>query len=292
MQYVSGIFFFLDPFPAGARNAVFSIPERLYRSFLLMRSQIDYSAFDPVFWLHHTNVDRLFAIWQAIYPKSFVGSEKSLFGSATISEGDILTENTPLKPFHRNSAGSYWTSASARSTLSFNYNYPETRDTNIAAVKRAVNALYSVSAGQRIARRSVPEENSTQKRSIRSSMMNAFRRSTYVPANPTSSPVYTEWITNIRVAEDALPKTFHVHIFLGDATSEPTSYQLDKNLVGTHTVFTKFNGQARDLIVTGTMPLTQAIVTHGAAGKVDTTDDKCVEDYLTKNLHWKITNVS
>ncbi|RAL58966.1 hypothetical protein DID88_009257 [Monilinia fructigena] len=28
----------------------------------------DYAAFDPLFWLHHTNVDRQFAIWQALTP--------------------------------------------------------------------------------------------------------------------------------------------------------------------------------------------------------------------------------
>ena len=38
--------------------------------------QLDYSAFDPVFWLHHTNIDRLFSIWQAIYPDRY-GTAKS-----------------------------------------------------------------------------------------------------------------------------------------------------------------------------------------------------------------------
>lgn len=32
----------------------------------------DVSAFDPIFFLHHCNVDRLFAIWQALHPNSWI----------------------------------------------------------------------------------------------------------------------------------------------------------------------------------------------------------------------------
>ena len=30
-------------------------------------SPASYAGFDPVFWLHHANVDRYVAMWQAIY---------------------------------------------------------------------------------------------------------------------------------------------------------------------------------------------------------------------------------
>jgi len=33
-------------------------------------SYIDYSAFDPIFWLHHTMLDRCFAMWQILNPDS------------------------------------------------------------------------------------------------------------------------------------------------------------------------------------------------------------------------------
>lgn len=157
---------------------------------------MDYSAFDPIFWLHHTNADRLFAIWQAIYPDSYVGSIKAPYGTATIKPGDTINANTPLKPFHRDSGGKFWDSAAARYTTTFGYNYPETRNTDKAAVKKAVNTLYSGSAGRSLARRT---------------------DSAYAKPDGT----YTEWIVNIRVAENAACKTFFVHIFLGTTRRIP-----------------------------------------------------------------------
>jgi tyrosinase len=40
-------------------------------------SIVTYAAFDPIFMLHHTMVDRIFAMWQKLNPdsKSFTGSE-------------------------------------------------------------------------------------------------------------------------------------------------------------------------------------------------------------------------
>jgi tyrosinase len=31
-------------------------------------SQIPYAAFDPIFWAHHTMVDRLWRVWQLRHP--------------------------------------------------------------------------------------------------------------------------------------------------------------------------------------------------------------------------------
>jgi tyrosinase len=35
-------------------------------------ANIPYAAFDPVFMLHHTNIDRMFAMWQVLNPTQFV----------------------------------------------------------------------------------------------------------------------------------------------------------------------------------------------------------------------------
>lgn len=57
-------------------------------------STISYSAFDPIFWLHHANVDRLFAIWQAIYPDSYTISEVDKEGTFTNAPGAAEDINT------------------------------------------------------------------------------------------------------------------------------------------------------------------------------------------------------
>jgi tyrosinase len=47
---------------------------------------LDYSAYDPIFWLHHMMVDRAFALWQAVYPDSYVEPNQAWTGSYTIPE--------------------------------------------------------------------------------------------------------------------------------------------------------------------------------------------------------------
>jgi tyrosinase len=132
-------------------------------------SYIVYSAFDPIFWLHHTyvssvravtrpvltpcsNVDRIFAIWQALYPNSYVVQETS-------QSGVVENVNTNLAPFHSNSNGAFHTSNTARNTANFGYAYPEVVDWNVSPsqlaqnVRTIVNHIYNPSGNQK---RSVP----------------------------------------------------------------------------------------------------------------------------------------
>lgn len=112
-------------------------------------SYIPYAGFDPIFWLHHTNVDRLFAIWQAIYPNSYTTSEADAEGTYTIAPGQTEDVNTPLTPFHSDSMGTLYTSATARSTRTFGYTYPEVVDWGVNATqlssntRAALNKLYN-----------------------------------------------------------------------------------------------------------------------------------------------------
>ena len=39
------------------------------------------AAFDPIFWLHHCNVDRLLALWQMAYPDVYVSPGPDMFGT-------------------------------------------------------------------------------------------------------------------------------------------------------------------------------------------------------------------
>ena len=274
---------------------------------------IDYSAFDPVFWLHHVNVDRLFAIWQALHPKSYVGATKAGFGTATIRPGDTLDANTPLKPFHKTSSGAFWTSAQARSTSTFGYTYPETANSNIASVKAAVNKLYSATSGKHIKLKrgmsvsgghGAASANKTDSpvAELVAAGISSSAAAKALPKEKSASALsegngyYKEWITNIRVAKDALQTAFFIHVFVGDFNPDPKSWSFEPNLVGTHTIFTPYAQVAQldknnPAITTGTIPLTRALRLAEEKGEVDVNDEKCVEDYLRKNLHWRVTRV-
>ena len=51
------------------------------------------SSFDPIFWLHHTNIDRMFAIWQGLYDNPNSAStfvqEKPAFGGGTFTTKSV-----------------------------------------------------------------------------------------------------------------------------------------------------------------------------------------------------------
>ncbi|CAE6431065.1 unnamed protein product [Rhizoctonia solani] len=99
----------------------------------------DYASFDPIFFLHHCNVDRILAFWEYAYPKYFMGKDgyKDQNGNTQqfrqpggkFGWGDqplFLKGDTPLTPF-RKADGSYWTSDDTRwaSKVPKNYTYED-----------------------------------------------------------------------------------------------------------------------------------------------------------------------
>ncbi|KAM3523166.1 hypothetical protein MY4038_008303 [Beauveria bassiana] len=82
-----------------------------------------YAAFEPLFMLHHSNVDRLWAYWQAIYPEAstFNGRYQCLSRFNTLS-GTMTSLDSPLQPF-RQANGEWHTSRSVNSIKTFGYAY-------------------------------------------------------------------------------------------------------------------------------------------------------------------------
>jgi tyrosinase len=57
-------------------------------------SVVPVSAFDPAFWLHHAMIDRSFALWQALYPDSYVEPMAQKQGAYWYNSGDNLDAET------------------------------------------------------------------------------------------------------------------------------------------------------------------------------------------------------
>ncbi|CAE6466124.1 unnamed protein product [Rhizoctonia solani] len=82
----------------------------------------DTAGFDPIFFLHHCNVDRLLAFWEHIYPDYVAGTEGFLNpdgitrtpftqggGTWIETNNQVVDDRSPLPPF-RNAGYAYWTS--------------------------------------------------------------------------------------------------------------------------------------------------------------------------------------
>ncbi|KAF3915762.1 Tyrosinase [Dactylellina cionopaga] len=264
---------------------------------------VDVSAFDPIFFLHHTNIDRLFAIWQGINPTSYTLSGRSM-GTFAIRAGTQEDLNTPLPPF-RQTANSYYTSATAARTKTFGYAYPETVDwnsgagtNNVGNVIAAVNNLYgrgtpalSLSDAGRIAMRKrelgQPIKREEGKPSNFLNTPPSPDSLSTVEKNIVNNGKYNEWVADIRVNNDALNGTFSVHAFLGEFATNVASWPTDKNLVGTHSIFTGIGGGMSDL-VSGAVPLTSALLNRIVIGDLQNLKPETVVPYLKKNLKFKV----
>ncbi|KAH9980084.1 hypothetical protein BGW80DRAFT_1273148, partial [Lactifluus volemus] len=52
--------------------------------------------FDPIFFLHHANVDRLLSLWSAMHPDIWVTSTPAIEGMWTISDEDTIDSKTSM----------------------------------------------------------------------------------------------------------------------------------------------------------------------------------------------------
>lgn len=245
-------------------------------------SYIEYSAFDPLFFLHHAMVDRCFAMWQALYPNSYVVPEPATYSTFTNSAGQTQNSSSSLTPFHEDASGDFWTSDSVRSTETFGYVYPETINStgaNITAqVVSAINTLYGTTPSKR-------------KRN-----MNSEQDMVIGKRDPGAQ--YREWIANIIVEKNALSEPFFIHVFVGPFnTGDPASWSFEPNLVGSHFVFTKAvtsNCPSCDpnQLVTATIPLNSALMDNVADGKLGSLQPADVEPFLMSNFKYRITRLN
>lgn len=258
---------------------------------------LNWSAFDPAFMLHHTNVDRLIALWQAIYPNSsifdVVDYASALYGLAA---GNVSAD-TPLKPFHIpatsfDGVDGFHTSRSVRDIAVLGYTYPELQvsgvdddDNNGTAatlgpdelaehVRFKVNSLYS----------SVPTTagNASEARSMR---LKARRSSS---SSPLRRPVATRktWSVAISVdrAEVPLPATIGCYL-VSDADAAGTAGRENAGRMSLLAI--PAVGITHSII-----PLDRALGAAAGGLGLDLDDAEEVALYLNRTLKFEVLKVS
>lgn len=243
---------------------------------------VDFSSFDPAFWLHHTNVDRLFALWQALYPTRYLTPGAQQQNNAWLARGAVVNVDTPLLPFHRTQS-TYWTSASSRNTRNFNYFYPETTaGFTAASVRAAVNRLYGQGAG-------------VSKRDGLPYVPRGISNSTYGPDNfnsslPTNGTQYNlEYYVNVQVPKYAIEGSYAIYFFLGDFSDNPLTYPTEPNLCGVEAVFNPvYSPDDVSPTTSCKLPLSSYIQMKWVAGELTNLDYDSVNAYLKEHLLWRV----
>ena len=226
------------------------------------------AAFDPVFWMHHCNVDRLFAMWQAVNPNSYGGSQVAPAHTWTIAKGSTQDSNSPLTPFHRNSAGDFWTTNGVRNWRSLGYNYPEFAHSGGGkrAIQKYINKLYGPNA---------------------SGTAGSSKRDT-TPLVANNGSLF-QYVANIQTPRYALGGSYQIFLFNGKpANEDPLSFIFDPNLIGPMGVLASDTMAGNDMLAAGSIPLTRTLTDVVGGGILGSLAEDIVVPYLTQNLEWRI----
>jgi tyrosinase len=270
---------------------------------------IQYSAFDPIFMLHHAMTDRVVAMWQNLYPESWVEPIAAGEPTFTISKGQTQDTLTSLTPFYADSAGRFWNSDMIRDTRTLGYAYEETVSYNDADgvssrlnLISTINKLYGKSgsgkAGVSKKRRlhdryiyttaqGIPSEDivNCMKTSRDSRCGIHESRSTIFPERR-----HTEWLINIRVNDGALNGTFIIYCFLGRVPDDSATWPYANTLVGSMSAFTMYGMKSGGQNISGTVPLTAKLMNAVTAGTLSNLDSDATELFLEKNLQYRVVD--
>ena len=260
------------------------------------------SAFDPLFFLHHAMVDRLFAMWQIINPTSWLEPMRAGETSYTALKGTIQQSNTALTPFFASSDGLFWNSDMSRDTEAFGYAYPDTttpwegKDLRVDLIKKITawyggSSLIGLRTKNQQPRRHPHEAGRFRKSHVR---FNGRRPNVKIGAeNPPLFSVlkngrYTEWIANVHVNVEALDGNFGIYFFLGRVPEETCEWDSASNLIGTVSIFAMDRNTGSQAKISGTLPLTTALLKMVAAREIPYLGVDAVEPFLQETLQFRV----
>lgn len=252
------------------------------------------AAFDPVFWLHHCNVDRLFAMWQAVYPTSYGGSQVAPASTWTIAKGTTQNADSPLTPFHRDASGNFWTTNLVRNWWTFKYTYPEfaNSDGSSASIKNYINKLYGPNASA--------TAGSSKRNAAAAPADSTTTSTTSAAATVTDDPTplvaqngsLYQYVANVQTPRYALESSYTIYLFHNDPdTEDPAEWVLDANLIGPIGVLASSNMNS-DLLIVNSVPLTRTLSDQVAAGALSSLAEALVVPYLKQSLKWRIVGSS
>lgn len=248
---------------------------------------IPISSYDPLFWLHHTNIDRYFAMWQRLHT-GYVQNQVAPTATWTIAKGSTQGLDSPLTPFYKDNSGNFWTARQVQDWTVFKYTYPEfsNSDGTAASITRYVNNLYGPNANA----------NAGSSKREASPQLGGFGKILGI-GNPlvANNGSLFEYVANIKTPRYFFGSSYTIFVFNGAPTSEdPLSWYMDPNLIGPMGVAAGAGEvneamHPTDLIISGSIPLTRTLQNMvGNAGILTGLAQALVVPFLKNNLEWRV----
>lgn len=238
---------------------------------------LEYSAFEPLFMLHHANVDRLFTFYTLSHPQTFmlpssIGTQSNLF----LSDNQLVDPDTALLPFRRTPTA-FWTTNECRDTAALGYAYPETQRWKFASdesfrthVEGAVSRLYAGRVGEMAVTQVVVQ-----------------RQSVFGGLLERNGGVYTDWVIETRVKAKDMRGTFRVQFSLqqdGREEADAGAWMVLMPAVQRDVVGGGGSGEGKEMV--GTTSLTGLLVECVNNGTLGGLNEEVVLPFLEGELRW------
>ncbi|KAI0433855.1 tyrosinase [Xylaria sp. FL1042] len=253
-------------------------------------SQIPVATFDPTFWLHHCNIDRLFAIWQSLNPdKWFETDIQRYFDQKIVGSGSLITNKTPLRPFHKDTKGTYWTPDDARDWFKLGYTYPELRTGKETPTQllKMVNDNYGI----------------TRKEALMLAQSASDRLPGVEKFDGDGARMY-DYALSIKYSKFALGgRPFNIEVFLRPEGETENSFrtedfvtnvfnfsQTPENENGQEVCSNCKDGQAQNVQATAYVPLTSYLIKMFKQQQLDSLEPPTVEKVLAR-MYWRIVDI-
>ncbi|GME24295.1 Tyrosinase [Neofusicoccum parvum] len=261
---------------------------------------VPWSAFDPAFMLHHTNIDRCFAIWQALHPDSYVAAEAQDYSTFMVDAGTVQDADSALYPFHSNEDGEFWTSNSIRDVKTFGYTYPEIQNADQSALRTTINRLYGQSTVGHKTKRTATNDPIGEVvdgvtgaiKDISDTIDALIQPGQIDPDAAAKDQKRYEYTANIKIDKCALGGSGSIYLFLGDFSDNPAEWRTDDHLAGASPLFVMDNsamstsGVSKDIYAA--VSLTRELEQRVSTKDLGCMDPSEVVPYLTKSLSWRI----
>ena len=241
------------------------------------------SAYDPVFWLHHTNVDRIFAIYQAAYPEKWLEQASEVGSSMWYASGMTKDATSGLEPFHQTADGVMWTSDSLRDTHTLNYVYD---DLNSQGAAPLINSLYG-NQGQEF--KAGSGEQGTMAKRGNAKTLGGYLNNVLTP--PLLNGKTTEFIASVEVDAMKMNGSFTLFLFDGSFDEEDASGWYDEeHMIGFHGFFASPKAMDSDSKVRAGISITDALFSRTLGGLLDDLTNGGVTTYLKNKIDWRVVD--
>jgi len=285
------------------------------------------AGFDPIFFLHHANVDRMIALWSAVHPGVWVTRGPAEGGTFTISGNANVDNSTNLTPFWNSQSG-YWVSSETTTTTALQYTYPEFNNlpSDSGSIQNAIanyiNQQYggssasALSAGPGVsflaqppaaggappapapaapsATPAAPAPAQAAAASVHPFASRGGGPHTAAKAGPGQSApqVIQDWTARVHVKKYELRQSFSVLLFLGEVPADASQWRTSPSFVGAHATFVNSSAdQCANCREQADLVTEGFVHLNNALAKVpglSSFEPSVVSPYLKENLHWRV----